>query len=426
VSAEPERSAAVIRAHVDAVMGSDVPRIGLVDGENAAEIIVSTVPQIEAALERLARGPSARSALLLVERGLAAPAPTPILDARRRAHAAIFETAFNIYHARPWSARSRQRLPHMGCRNAIETYLPSVAALVALHGSGDAASPAARATLVEAIATRFAVNTVSVYDWLTGIPTSSFEKAPLRELAGIAAPALCEAVRPFVGTLKKQYRMHASLSRVPRDVFYFGEALLDGCSDEQRGCRVELVQVEQDSGPAESNAREADKIIELLRRLNGDDAARLSRPEVMVITPYRKQEALLADHLGDLARRHLLDDVDVHVCTLDRCQGREAEYVLISLVRARSNPFLDMPKRWNVALTRAKKGQFIVGDVEAYRMEAARARRELAGGRGPRARWREDRPRMSVLARVIEAYHRQIVAAPGATMRTQRLKGEYR
>ena len=68
------------------------------------------------------------------------------------------------------------------------------------------------------------------------------------------------------------------------------------------------------------------------------------------------------------------------LCTLDRCQGREATIVYVSLVRGRASKFFDMPKRWNVALTRARDGLFIVGDLGAYRDEAARARAEVRGG----------------------------------------------
>jgi AAA domain len=95
---------------------------------------------------------------------------------------------------------------------------------------------------------------------------------------------------------------------------------------------------------------------------------------------------------------------------LDRCQGREAEYVLISLVRSRATPFLDMPKRWNVALTRAMQGLFIVGNIDAYLAAAASARRD------PRAQPRPGdatpaRPMMSLLARIIEEYDHLIAGS---------------
>jgi len=122
-----------------------------------------------------------------------------------------------------------------------------------------------------------------------------------------------------------------------------------------------------------------------------------------VITPYRAQERELSKAVQTASIAGGWGRIAVEVCTLDRCQGRESEYVFISLVRNRATPFLDAPKRWNVALTRAMVGLFIFGDIEAYLREAAGARKRVAeGGRG-------DRPVMSLLARILEAYDNQII-----------------
>jgi hypothetical protein len=89
---------------------------------------------------------------------------------------------------------------------------------------------------------------------------------------------------------------------------------------------------------------------------------------------------------------NVTDPDSVEVCTLDRCQGREASCVILSLVRSRATSFMDAPKRWNVGLTRAKDRLFIVGDSCAFLQQAIQARAASA------------QPRMSLLARVIEAY----------------------
>ncbi len=258
------------------------------------------------------------------------------------------------------------------------------------------------------IAERFAVNTVSLYDWLTGIPTEYFDTSPLEELDLVSPPALREAVRPFVGALKKQYRMHASLSRVPRDLFYFGAALHDGKADGERGCRAVLIQVagENDSN-GETNAQESAEICRLLEELNASDASKNGKTGIMVITPYRDQQALLSGAFAELRERGVIGNLDVDTYTLDSCQGREAEYVFVSLVRSRATPFLDMPKRWNVALTRAKEGLFVVGNVDAYLGEAAKARRESRADSSGRRR-----PLMSLIARIVEDYDRQIAESP--------------
>jgi hypothetical protein len=69
-----------------------------------------------------------------------------------------------------------------------------------------------------------------------------------------------------------------------------------------------------------------------------------------------------------------------------------------NLVRNRATHFLDAPKRWNVALTRAMQGLFIFGDVDAYLREAAAANTRRGGPRPP----------ISILAKVLDAYSRQI------------------
>jgi hypothetical protein len=163
----------------------------------------------------------------------------------------------------------------------------------------------------------------------------------------------------------------------------------------------------------ESNPDEVAAICEVLARLDARAVPREGRPpRILVITPYREQERALAQAVGKL-RRERLQNLEVEICTFDRCQGREAEYVLLSLVRNRASVFLDAPKRWNVALTRAMEGLFIFGDIDAYLDEARKAR--MAVRRDPAAR-----PRMSVVARVIEAYDRQIAELSTPAARTSR------
>lgn len=410
VSSAPARVVDAIRAHVAEVGLENVPPVALLDAAHAAGIVVCSAAEADAAMEFLApvRGrdrthnpEQSGTVNILVERGIRFTRPafasgTRSVEPRLRAPVLIFDNAFAVYHAQPWTVRAGQKLRLVGFRNGIDKYLPSAAALAALGGDP-------RAALIEAIAERFAVNAVSVYDWLTGIPTEHFDTSPLRELDEVVGPLanLRAAVGPFVGTLKKQYRMHSSLSRVPRDLFYFREALEDGAPDAWPGCRVRLVQVES-RGQGEANDDEAKAICASLEQLNAAGAGAGHRPGILVITPYRAQERRIAEVIDAVKLRGGLEQLDVEVCTLDRCQGREAEYVFISLVRGRATPFLDVPKRWNVALTRAMEGLFIVGDIDAYLSEANAARRDA------RARGGDARPMMSLLARVLEAYDLQI------------------
>jgi hypothetical protein len=421
VSSEPATASAAVRAHIAAVnLDSSPPVTTLSEGASEGIVLCRAQELGDACMalspvrnRDLTHIPDQRGSLpVLVERGLRVARPecasgTRLIDARYRCQALVFENAFNVYHAQPWSERARQKLAIVRFRNGMEKYLPSAAAIASLNGSvGTALGTTSQHEFYHEIAARYAINTVSVYDWLTGIPAACFDVSPLQELRGRSPIDLCDAVRPYVGVLKKQYRMHASLSRVPRELFYHGEALLDGRRDDSRECRVVFVQVsEGDGAGSETNHFECDRICRLLEDLNANEATKEHRPGIMVITPYRDQRALLSEAIDDLRNRGGIDRLDVDVFTLDSCQGREAEYVLISLVRGRATPFFDMPKRWNVALTRAMQGLFIVGDVDAYLREASNARRD------PRSRSSHDgrpKPLMSLLARIIEAYDKQM------------------
>ncbi|MBK7862091.1 MAG: AAA family ATPase [Archangiaceae bacterium] len=78
--------------------------------------------------------------------------------------------------------------------------------------------------------------------------------------------------------------------------------------------------------------------------------------EVGVITPYRAQAEGLRERLG-------IDELEVD--TVDAFQGREKTAILVSLVRSNNEGtlgFLEDLRRINVAITRAKRHLFVVGD----------------------------------------------------------------
>ena len=430
VTRQPERVRDAIHEHIEAVRLDNAPPVTVFDEDAQPGVLLCLPDQTAEASALLApafgrdrtHNPDQSGTVnILVERGLKLARPgfatgTRFLDPRMRSQALVFDNAFSVYHAQPWAGRARQKLRVASFRNGLEKYLPSAAAIQTL-GVGDSGQDAdvRREALIDRLAERFALNTVSMYDWLTGIPTDCFDTTPLRELAAVGdslAP-LRAAVHPFVGTLKKQYRMRSSLSKVPRELFYFNEALFDGNPSSEVQCRVQLVQVVGDQ-EGEANQREAKAILDMLAKLNGSDAAKKRKPKILVITPYKAQERLLDEVVFAAQRSGGLDRVEVEVCTLDRCQGREAEFVFISLVRNRATTFMDAPKRWNVALTRAMEGLFIFGDVDAFLAEAsaerARSRGGFRGGRDPS----DTRPMMSLLARILEAYDQQIHARPPA------------
>jgi predicted DNA helicase len=86
-------------------------------------------------------------------------------------------------------------------------------------------------------------------------------------------------------------------------------------------------------------------------------AAGIDPSQVAVISPY--------DDQGDRVEGRI-DVEGVEVDTVDGFQGREKEVVLVSLVRSNDEGqigFLDEPRRFNVALTRARRKVVILGDA---------------------------------------------------------------
>jgi superfamily I DNA and/or RNA helicase len=98
------------------------------------------------------------------------------------------------------------------------------------------------------------------------------------------------------------------------------------------------------------NEGEAGLVIEHVARLG------LPPEEIGVITPYRAQAQAL---------REQLQAEELEVDTVDAFQGREKTAILLSLVRSNAEGtlgFLEDLRRINVALTRAKRHLFVVGD----------------------------------------------------------------
>lgn len=87
------------------------------------------------------------------------------------------------------------------------------------------------------------------------------------------------------------------------------------------------------------------------------------RPTVAIITFYLSN----AQHLGPIvseAKARFSVEQDVPILTVDGCQGRERDIIIIVTVRTDCNAVFDFcmhPQRSTVALTRARHGFFIVG-----------------------------------------------------------------
>ena len=109
-----------------------------------------------------------------------------------------------------------------------------------------------------------------------------------------------------------------------------------------------------------SNPEEAKKVAEVIKYL----IRTCSTAKIFVITFYNKQRLEISKTLEDNSElKEKLAKDQISVLSVDKCQGSEADYVILSTVRSDGvNSFLLDKRRVCVALSRAKEGIWIVGN----------------------------------------------------------------
>lgn len=188
-------------------------------------------------------------------------------------------------------------------------------------------------------------------------------------------------VRP-TRMLTEQRRMHPTIAEVVSRAFYPSRPIPDGSEGLLKTSPEmtvlpspvkspnwlqdqPLVWIDTESVPEcrdepfWSNEGEAQIVAALLRQLRGPEAG-----EVVILTPYRKQVTCLARHMHAVGAKST-----VH--TVDSFQGREADVVIVSLVRsavrgisARQNlGHVASPNRANVLFSRARQLLLVVGNL---------------------------------------------------------------
>ncbi|GEQ71862.1 hypothetical protein JCM33374_g5548 [Metschnikowia sp. JCM 33374] len=209
--------------------------------------------------------------------------------------------------------------------------------------------------------------------------------------------------------LDTQYRMHPAISKFPREKFY-GGLLKDGLTPDDRQmegipsnpvvfwdtcgkCPEGTVfsRFREDSGLTYANKGEVDYIEKVLIHLIYEK--NIKKSEIGVVTPYRGQRDLISSTLvkNDLVNPEK-DDVhvevdredfyneskpvtihtvsDIMIASIDAFQGREKDFLIMSCVRSNKQNkigFLSDARRMNVALTRAKYGLILIGDVDCLK-----------------------------------------------------------
>ena len=242
--------------------------------------------------------------------------------------------------------------------------------LVVLDEGSQTTEPA----LVCALAAAKAQQLVIVGDTRQLPPTVASGSSELRHSLGQSPMARLEDVGVGRRTLTVQYRMPPELLEHPSNYFYGSLVTCAAQSwpsppkgfawpGERRLCPLCFIhhghnlEVDHPAG-GKSNPSEA----ALAARIISDvvEAGDVSAANVAMIAPYSNQVDELRRRLTCACR----------VGTVDSFQGQETELVVFSATR--SNEFSDMgflrdPRRLCVAITRAKRGLILVGDVQTLR-----------------------------------------------------------
>lgn len=188
--------------------------------------------------------------------------------------------------------------------------------------------------------------------------------------------------------LAMQYRMAPEISGFPRTYFYGGE-LLDGdgmLEKTRRKTHAEVPPViflnfrgstRRSSDSSWANLDEAqvcDNVWASITEIAGRHGESQIAEDVVFLTPYRAQQ----DELRKLLKKRS-GKTPPMVSTVDGFQGREAELVIFSAVRAPDVEsgakagigFLSDERRLNVAVTRAKSVLIIVGHADTLKQSPA-------------------------------------------------------
>ncbi|XP_062999361.1 helicase MOV-10 [Elgaria multicarinata webbii] len=196
----------------------------------------------------------------------------------------------------------------------------------------------------------------------------------------------------FVTKLLRNYRSHAAILKFPNEKFYDGELqehadhlithsfcnwkelvkegfpiIFHGvCGEDQR----------EEKSPSFFNTAEINVLISYLKKLLLEDQgkkgqSRILPKEIGVISPYRKQVEKIRQAIN-MELKNLKNIKDLKVGSVEEFQGQERRVIIISTVRSNSDyvnmdekfrlGFLKNPKRFNVAVTRAKALLIIIGN----------------------------------------------------------------
>ncbi|XP_019633546.1 PREDICTED: putative helicase mov-10-B.1 [Branchiostoma belcheri] len=187
--------------------------------------------------------------------------------------------------------------------------------------------------------------------------------------------------------LVRNYRSHPAIIEEPNEQFYDGE--LEVYADplvRESLCRWEHLPTEdfpvifhgvegedkrEGNSPSFFNAREVATVLDYVHELlNSRGTVRVNKRDIGIISPYRRQVQKIQQQLR---QQYPTDHAQLKVGSVEEFQGQERLVIIVTTVRSPKLEFLRLdkeynlgflnnPKRFNVAITRAKALLIVVGN----------------------------------------------------------------
>ncbi|KIH46347.1 hypothetical protein ANCDUO_23602 [Ancylostoma duodenale] len=174
---------------------------------------------------------------------------------------------------------------------------------------------------------------------------------------------------------RAQFRRPVQPRSQPTTCYTYGGTLVSGADAAERRLLLHLFEFPEENLPflfvdvagtsqpavtkSHFNEAEATVCLTTVTELTGKG---VRADQICVITFYREQYRKLAEPLRKMG---------IELSTVDTVQGREKDVVILLTTKTGFDPeaaeFLDEQRRMNVALTRSRHGQFVLGHVESLR-----------------------------------------------------------
>lgn len=195
----------------------------------------------------------------------------------------------------------------------------------------------------------------------------------------------------YLTKLVQNYRSHESILHVPNECFYDNELQVKGAENEiNKALRwghlpnknfpvlfhgIQGKDERESTSPSYFNRQEVDRVSQYVMSLLGEKLSgyKVEEKDIGIITPYRKQ----VQKFHATGKRFGWKNVKVG--SVEEFQGDEKLIIIISTVRSNQNlleedyyfnlGFLKNPKRFNVAVTRAKALLIVVGNPFVLRCD---------------------------------------------------------